>query len=86
MGIPVFTPCLVQKELSTLETSKSPGPDHLHPKLLKCLATFLAGPLAGLLNNSLETAVVPGDWKALVIYPIFKKGDSGDVPITIQWT
>ncbi len=35
LGHPVFTPCLVHKELSTLDTSKSPGPDQLHPKLLK---------------------------------------------------
>ncbi len=34
MGIPVFTPCLVHKGLSTLDTSKGPGPDQLHPKLL----------------------------------------------------
>ncbi len=61
MGIPVFTPCLVHKELSTFETSKSLGPDLLHPKLLKWLATFLAGPLADLFNNSLVTADVPGD-------------------------
>ncbi len=35
MGTPVFTPCLVHKELSTVDTSKSPGPDQLHPKLLR---------------------------------------------------
>ncbi len=55
MGIPIFTPCLVHKELSTLDTSKSPGPDQLHPKLLKWLATFLKEPLTNLLNNSLAT-------------------------------
>ncbi len=47
MGIPVFTPCLVLKELFNLDTSKSPGPVQLHPKLLKWLATFLEEPLAG---------------------------------------
>ncbi len=45
------TPCLVHKEHSTLNTSKSPGPDQLHPQLLKWLATFLADPLACLFNN-----------------------------------
>ncbi len=31
MGTPLFTPCLVHKELSTLDITKSPGPDQLHP-------------------------------------------------------
>ncbi len=35
MNIPILTPCLVHKEPPTLDTSKSPGPDQLHPKLLK---------------------------------------------------
>ncbi len=43
--------------------------------MLKWLATFLAEPFADLLNNSLATAVVPGDWKVAVICPVFKKGD-----------
>ncbi len=80
MGTAVFTHCLVHKELSILDTSKSPGPDQLHPKFRKWLATFLAEPLADLFNNSLATAVVPGDWKAPVICPIFKKEDPVDVP------
>ncbi len=46
MGTPVFT-CRVLKELFNLDTSKSPGPVQLHPKLLKWLATFLEEPLAG---------------------------------------
>ncbi len=71
MGTPVSTPCLVQKVLSTLETSKIPGPDQLHPELLKWLADIF--------NNSLATVVVPGDWKAAVTCPIFKKGDTEDV-------
>ncbi len=79
MGTPVFTPCLVHKELSTLDTSKSPGLEQLHPKLLKWLATFPAEPLADLFNKSLATAVVPGDWKMAVICPVFKKGDTENV-------
>ncbi len=76
----MFTPCLVQNEFSTLETSKIPGPNQLHPKLLKWLATFLAKPVGRpLFNNSLATVVVPGDWKTAEICPIFKKGDTEDV-------
>ncbi len=31
--------------------------------------------MADLFNNSLATAVVPGEWKAAVICPIFTLGD-----------
>ncbi len=54
MGTFVFTPCLVHKELSTLDTSKGPGPDQPYPKFLKWLATIRAEPLTGLFYNSLE--------------------------------
>ncbi len=79
VGIPVFTPCLVHKKLTTLDTSKIPGPDQLHPKLLKWLTTFIAEPLADSFNKSLVTAVVSGDRKAAVVCPIFKKGSQGDI-------
>ncbi len=73
-GTPMFTPCLVHEEPSNIYASKSLGPDRLHPKLIKWLATFLAEPLADLFNNCIATAIGPGDWKAAVICPIFKKG------------
>ncbi len=41
--------------------------------------TFLAEPLADLFNNFLSVAVVPGEWKAAVICPVFSKGDPEDV-------
>ncbi len=55
-GKPVFTPCIIHIELSMPDTSKSPGPDQLNPQLLKCLAIFLAEPLADLFNNSKKGA------------------------------
>ncbi len=58
MGISVFTPCRVHKELSDLDTTKITTPDQLHPKMLKLLATFLVEPLADLYINSLATVVV----------------------------
>ncbi len=81
MGTFVFTPCLVHKELSTLATSRSPGPDQLYPKLLKWLTTFLTMPLEDLCNNSILTVVVPSDWKVVVICPIFTMGEREDVAI-----
>ncbi len=43
------------------------------------LASLLPNPLADSFYNSLATAVVPGDWRAAVICPTFKKGDPEDV-------
>ncbi len=74
MGTPMFTPCLIYEESSTIDTSKSPGPDELCPKLIKWFVTFLAEPLADLFNNCIATTIGPGDWKAAVICQIFKKG------------
>ena len=34
----VFTPDMIKDVLIKLNTSKSCGPDHIHPKLLKCLS------------------------------------------------
>ncbi len=64
---------------ATRNKTESPGSDQLHPKSYKWLATFLAEPLARLFYNSLATAVVPGDRKAAVTCPTFKKGDPEDV-------
>ena len=68
------TPEVVLKKLKGLKTSKSPGPDGLHPLLLSELAHELARPLAHLYNLTLRTGVVPADWKNATVSPIFKKG------------
>jgi len=50
---------------------KSPGPDLIHPRILKELATEIAEPLTVLFNNSLEDSVLPNDWKKSQISAIF---------------
>ena len=63
----------VEKKLRELKTDKSPGPDGLHPKVLKELASELAPPLTALFNKSLGSGQVPMDWKKARICPIHKK-------------
>jgi hypothetical protein len=41
---------MVLKQLNSLKIDKSPGPDELHPRLLKELAKSLAKPLSILLG------------------------------------
>ena len=65
----------VKKKLTKLKISKSPGPDQLHPRLLRELAEEISAPLADLYTASLKTGQLPADWKQGEISPIFKKGN-----------
>ena len=63
------------KALKKLNHAKSPGPDDLHPKILKELAEELAKPLTILFNKSISESKIPTEWKQAEVRPIFKKGD-----------
>ncbi len=81
ISIRLFDPWLVHKEFSTLDNSKSPGPDHLHPQVLKWSASFLIEPLMHLFSNSLATAVVPNERRTASRRSIFKNPGPEDVAI-----
>ena len=59
--------------LQNLKPDKSPGPDQLHPKMLKH-CTSLAEPLLIIFKKSLDYGLLPDDWKCSNVSPIFKKG------------
>ena len=61
--------------LSTLKISKSPGPDGMHPRVLKELAHELSEPLAIIFNTSMRQSKIPDDWKLADVTAIHKKGD-----------
>ena len=65
---------MVQKKLAKLRSDKSPGPDNVHPLLLKNLSDILADPLCRIFNTSLQSGKVPDVWKQGVVTAIFKKG------------
>ena len=69
-----FTEDDIEGLLSKLNIAKSAGPDGLHPRILKELSVQLAQPLFILFRMSLETGMLPDDWKIAHISPIFKKG------------
>ena len=73
-----FTPALVKKSLQKLNPNKSPGPDGLHPYLLRELCDELAYPLSLLFTRSMQEGHVPSSWKQACITPIFKKGSKKD--------
>ena len=65
----------VLKRLVALNPNKSCGPDGFHPRLLKELATILAGPLTVFFQKTLNEETLPSDWKEAQVTPLFKKGD-----------
>ena len=68
----------VRERLLRLDPDKSPGPDGLHPHLLKACADNLAKPIAMIFQKSFDTAELPVDWKLANVCPIFKKGSRND--------
>ena len=64
----------VEKILKTQKTTKPPGPDGLHPRLLVELTDELVEPFQKIFTKSLAEATLPQNWKEGNITPIFKKG------------
>ena len=61
--------------LKGLNPSKALGPDELHPRVLKELATELGPVFAHLFQQSIDTGEIPKDWSLANICPLFKKRD-----------
>ena len=63
------------KSLKPSISSKALGPDELHPRVLKELATELGPLFAHLFQQSIDTGEIPKDWSLANICPLFKKSD-----------
>ena len=59
----------VTKFLKGLNPSKALGPDELHPRVLKDLATELGPVFAHLFQKSLDTREIPKEWSLANICP-----------------
>ena len=64
----------VLKELLSIDCSKAVGVDGIHPKLQNLAAAYIAEPLTHLFNASLQTYLIPKDFKTARITPIHKGG------------
>ena len=53
----------VNKLLKELNTTKSPGPDQVHPKVLYELTDNIDKPLCTIFNSSFKTGTVPEGWR-----------------------
>ena len=65
----------VTKLLKGLNPSKALGPDELHPRVLKKLATELGPVFAHLFQQSIDTGKISREWSLANICPLFKKSD-----------
>jgi hypothetical protein len=61
--------------LNTLKIDKSPGPDELHPRVLKEISSSITKPLYHIFKQSLDKGKLPSDWKTALVSAIFKKGN-----------
>ena len=79
---------VIQEMINELNTNKSPGPDNMHPRVIKELAATIITPFYFIFNMSLKTGKVPSAWKIGLISAIYKnKGSKNSVenyrPITL---
>jgi len=51
------------------DTSKSPGPDSLHPYVLKATAAEISSIITHIFKQSLESGMVPSQWKHAYVTP-----------------
>ena len=65
----------IKNKLDKLKISKSPGPDGIHPRVLKEVSISLCTPLARFFETSNKTGLLPEDWKCANITVIYKKGN-----------
>ena len=62
------------KKLKEIRKDKSQGPDELSPGLLANIAEEIVYPVYHMIQNSLDTGIIPDDWKTANITPIHKGG------------
>ena len=65
----------VEKLLKNLNPNKATGPDGISPRVLKEFASEIAPILTIIFQTSLDSGIIPNDWKHANISPIYKKGE-----------
>jgi hypothetical protein len=60
--------------LSSLNPHSAPGPDQIHPLILRNLAEVIALPITQLFRLSLNEGRLPDDWKTAIVKPMYKGG------------
>ncbi len=74
-----INPVQVYNELNCLKRKKAVGVDKFPSGMIKDAASVLAGPMTCLINMSIQTGLVPSDWKIAKEIPVFKSGNKSDL-------
>ena len=69
----------VESKLAALKPGKAPGPDLVHPRILKEFSRELAPGLQRLYQKSLDEGIVPQDWRTANVVPLHKGGSKSSV-------
>ena len=67
-----ITKDVITKRLNNLNINKSPGPDRLHPRILKEAASVLINPLYIIFKCSISRGKIPKAWKIGTVAAIYK--------------
>ena len=65
---------IIYKKLTNLTIGKSPGPDTMHPRVLKEVAPTFFKALKLIFDMSLKNEVIPEEWENSLVSAIHKKG------------
>lgn len=71
----MITEEIIDKLINQLKSSKSQGPDNIHPKFLKETHLAIKQPLKIIFQQSLKEGKLPDMWKVANVTPIYKKGN-----------
>ena len=66
-------PHIVDKKLRNLKLNKVAGMDGMHTNILKAVSEEMSLPLCMIFKKSLDQGVVPFDWRAANVVPLYKK-------------
>ena len=69
----------MKERLESLNPHKSPGPDGLHPRVLKEVSNEISKPLATIMQTSLDEHILPQNWEDAYVSPISKKGSKSSM-------
>lgn len=69
----------IQKLIENLPTNSAPGPDNISTKLLKLCKYEASTLLCLLFQQSLQTGIIPANWKEANVTPIFKSGQRNEL-------
>src|SRR6267154_759870 len=69
-----ITQSLIYDKLKMLKQNKAPGVDNFDSGFLNEVSEVISCPLTKIFRKSLESGLVPSDWKQANVFAIFKKG------------